>query len=470
MDVEPIGIATLVVALLCWANGPAFSIYALLTATLLGSSAAIILTFLNQANVQPAHLLLGFISADLVRRRTLMPSLSTHPAGFWLMITVGYGVLASLILPRLFAGTTDVFVLRSSDIGLSGQISKVPLGPVTANITQSIYFVGDLVGFLIFASFVRNPRGLTIVAKAVVFCACVNILFAALDLATYWTGTAHLLSFMRNASYRMLDDIQIEGLKRIVGSFSEASSFAYATAALYAFVSTLWIEGVMVGICGIAAALSLVLIAFATSSTGYMVLAVLLPLQYLAVLVKVLQGRASARLIILLVVLPLVAGLAVCIVLLDPTAQATISRLADTLLFNKLATSSGIERNSWNAQAMIVFADTYGLGAGIGSVRASSFAVAVLANIGISGALAYFTFLACVLMPSAPIGSHQPRAIQTAAKVSCFTQLIASMAGASSIDLGLMFFAIAAVASTPIIRVSPACYERDGSRDGRIPA
>jgi len=52
----------------------------------------------------------------------------------------------------------------------------------------------------------------------------VNLTFAGLDLATYFTGTTEVLSFIRNANYAMLVEDQAAGFKRIVGSFPEASS------------------------------------------------------------------------------------------------------------------------------------------------------------------------------------------------------------------------------------------------------
>jgi hypothetical protein len=56
-----------------------------------------------------------------------------------------------------------------------------------------------------------------------------DLAFAAIDLGGYWTGAGDLLAFLRNGSYRMLDNTVILDFKRIVGSFPEASTFAYFT-------------------------------------------------------------------------------------------------------------------------------------------------------------------------------------------------------------------------------------------------
>ena len=40
----------------------------------------------------------------------------------------------------------------------------------------------------------------------------------------------------------MLNDGELGGLKRIVGSFSEAGAYSYAALGLYAFALALWLE------------------------------------------------------------------------------------------------------------------------------------------------------------------------------------------------------------------------------------
>src|SRR5260370_32427338 len=67
----------------------------------------------------------------------------------------------------------------------------------------------------------------------------------------------------------MLDDGAIGNFKRIVGSFPEASPFAYYTVGLFAFCSKLWLARVWSRITGPIALLSLLALTFSTSSSGY---------------------------------------------------------------------------------------------------------------------------------------------------------------------------------------------------------
>lgn len=114
----------------------------------------------------------------------------------------------------------------------------------------------------------------------------------------------------------------------------------------------------------------------------------------------------------------------------------------------KLGTDSGVERIAWNRQALVNFVETYGLGAGVGSVRASSFLAAVPGSIGVFGVVCYgaFLFLA-LLQPRPPLPDPVEDAVRSAARMACFSLLVAASIAGSFIDLGLTFFALAAVAT-----------------------
>src|ERR1700744_3545477 len=73
---------------------------------------------------------------------------------------------------------------------------------------------------------------------------------------------------MRNAQYTLRFDDEVSGMKRIVGSFTEASSFARSTLGLAAFTGTLWVCGRSPALTGPLAAVSFVLVVVSTSSTG----------------------------------------------------------------------------------------------------------------------------------------------------------------------------------------------------------
>ena len=133
---------------------------------------------------------------------------------------------------------------------------------------------------------------------------------------------------------------------------------------------------------------------------------------------------------------------------LNETASAFIQNIADTLIFNKMTTQSGYERAAWNAQAFQVFFDTYGFGAGNGSLRASSFPIVVLANLGIVGTGLVCLFLASIFFGRRHFsGSNRiDDANRQAAKAACFAGLLTATISGALTDLGLPFFAFAAIA------------------------
>jgi hypothetical protein len=107
----------------------------------------------------------------------------------------------------------------------------------------------------------------------------------------------------------------------------------------------------------------------------------------------------------------------------------------------------------WNAQAWRNVVDTMGFGVGVGSVRASSFLIAVPASIGVVGSILYAIYIMAVLSPSkwshAEVSDEDEVKVARAAKLACFAQLLTGMIAGTFIDLGLMFTAYAALASAP---------------------
>jgi len=450
MHIETIGLATLAVCLIGWCVGTGFLIGALFVSTVLGAAAAVTVTSLGSANIQPAYLILGFVVLYAFARPSARMaagiSLTFPREGFWLAATALYAIVAAAFLPRIFAGSTYVYTIARTEVGLGLLLS--PLAPSTGNVTQTVYFVGDLLCFLMVVAFCREPAGVKAIVIAGLTAAAVNLFFAALDLITFWTGTAALLGFLRNATYRMLDDSVVGNFKRIVGSFPEASTFAYYTVGSFAFCAKLWLARVWPRLTGSLALLSVVALVFSTSSSGYAGLAASVALLFFSTLIEVATRPVTraASAFVLLVPLLVATGL-VGLRLYEPAWHAA-SGLVEETVFDKLGTESGVERSRWNRQALTNFVETDGLGGGVGSVRASSFPIAVLGNIGMIGAAVYSVFLIQIFgRRRRGWNDAFPQACQSAARHACFAQLAAASVAGSFIDLGLPFFIFAGLAA-----------------------
>jgi hypothetical protein len=274
-----------------------------------------------------------------------------------------------------------------------------------------------------------------------VVCAAVNLLFAGLDLVTYWSGTTALLGFLRNATYRMLDEAVMGDFKRIVGSFPETSTFAYYTVSLFAFCTKLWLSRVWTFATGPLVLLSLAALVFSTSSSGYAGLAAFLAMLFLVGLGQIATRPVPKPIFAFVTIMPVLVVALVVGLRLHPASWQTVSELVEQTVIDKLSSQSGVERSRWNQQALINIADTAGLGGGVGSVRASSFPIAVLGNIGVIGGLMYGVFLIAVLIRHRRGWTDPfPRACQSAARWACFAQLAAASVAGSFIDLALPFF------------------------------
>lgn len=474
MSIQFIGVVAFLVGLIGLFKGPPIDVWAFLISLLFGAAAGIIFESLGSVNMLPAHIMLGFLMLGMISRPDAMArglqTLAPGRAGFWFFLTVLYGALSAYFMPRLFAGATEVFTVARGNSGPG--LMPAELGPVSGNITQTIYIVGDLVCFLACTSVATTRSGLETLCRATLFCGFLNLLFAVLDYVTFASGTADMLAFMRNATYRMLDDVEIVGFKRIVGSFPEASTFAYATLGFFGFSSRLALAGHYVAVAVPVAALSLMALLLSTSTTAYAGTAICVVLLYGNAVTRLVARGATRGSTAFVFVAPLAAASILLAAMMYDPLWSTAMDLLEKTVFQKANSGSAIERGMWNTQAMLNFKETFYLGAGVGSVRASSVLAAIPASIGVPGTLVYAAFLYRVLArPFAGVLTDRERAIRTAARFACAAQFLAGVFAGTFIDLGLAFFVFAAMATSdcgPLARLTAATSAERASRAALI--
>ncbi|WP_213769818.1 hypothetical protein [Bradyrhizobium sp. dw_78] len=445
MSITPIGLLTIIAGVACLLLGYRATFATLVVATLFGAAAAVLI---GPNNIQPAHLLVAFAAAATLTRSeetaAAFGAMHFPKPGFWLTCLVLYGVVSAFIVPRLMAGITPIIPLGTSEYANTG--STVPLGPVSSNFTQSVYLTADLICFAITAAIASTQAGFVTITGALLAYAAGNVLFALLDIGTYATGTQWLLDFMRNAQYTLHLDDAVNGLKRIVGSFTEASAFARSTLGALGFTGTLFLCGRSPMLTGPLAAASLVLVVLSTSSTGLAGTAPVLLILYATALFRsgfhLNRPYRSAAVLCA----PLVVIAAVLAILLNDAASESLRNYFDLLIFNKSTSDSGIERDSWNAFALQNFFDSDGLGVGLGTARVSSFPLALLSNVGVPGTIFYLFFAASAL--AIPRGT--PRTfwadVRLAARNACLALIIGDTFAAPSVEQGLLFYVLAGMA------------------------
>lgn len=460
MSLEPIGVITLLIGAYCMISGIRATVMSFVLLCTLGSAAALLL---GGANVQPSHLFLVFLAAVSVTWRKIannaLTALRFSEPGFWLLCLVLYGILSSYLMPRLFLGNTYIVPLGSTG-SLITSSGIVPLEPVSSNITQSIYLLGDLACFIIIIAIGSTIDGFKALATALIAYAVANLFFGAVDIATSATGTQDSLKFIRNAQYTFHDEESVGDMRRIIGSWPEASAFAAMTLGALGFTGTMWLYGRSPKITGPLAFLSLVFVLLSTSSTGIVGSIAVIVLLYVVALTRCGTRYAYRFSSAYVIFTPLFAVLILLIVLSNDTVYTKLSDYINTLVFDKANSESGMQRASWNYFAWLNFLDTWGLGVGLGTNRTSSFIMAVLSNLGIPGAIFYSIFITISFGIRRGISRSYFSDIRMAATISAMSLLIAAVIAGPTVDMGLLFYILAGVAAS--------VPERNFSNQGHI--
>lgn len=459
MSVELIGLIVAAFGLLGAFRSLKFAITVLAVASILHAAAAL---FLGGANITPGHLALAFFLLAIVIRseglNATLGSIAYPSPGFFLLLLAFWGVFSGFMMPRLFMYEVWVFPLNTTGL----VFFEVPLRPQSSNINQSIYFISDLLIFAAVAGMARTPQLLKYAAFAMVFATTVNAGIAIIDSVTYKLGLSDLLNIIRNSNYAQLYTHEVMGMKRITGSYPEASAFAGMTTAMFAFCLRLWRGGVYAPYTGWIAGLSLVLIVLAFSSTGYLALAVYLAVVYSGAVTGVESGLARAlksqsRRFFIISLGPLALLMIAIVVAIQPSLLDPVVEMFDESVGSKMSSASGVERMNWNRVGFRSFLETYGLGVGLGSIRCSSFVVGVFANLGIVGAVLFGLFfkeLFAAKYDQAVFRAHpEVEQIVAAGRSGCFALLLAVALSGSTVDLGLMFYMMAGIACASVARV-----------------
>ncbi|SFQ57090.1 hypothetical protein [Donghicola eburneus] len=374
----------------------------------------------------------------------LFATLKPGRPGFILLLLLIVSLLSAFFMPRFFRGDTEVFMLvKVPDWGMAFRLR--PLEPTTQNISQPIRFMISMSAFVILTTLFRKHGSAMQIHKGMILATWVNVLLAFLDVASHAVGFNDLLDVVRTSNMAMLDDQRIMGIKRIAGGFAEASAFGFYTMGLFAYWMRYWFSDKTSWKSGLIALLMFALIIRSTSSSTYLALIAFLGLYFLWHFRTMFKARRALLIYIsTIVAVPMMMIVFIMLFTLNPI----LSGMLDEILLTKMSSDSGVERMMWNTQALTAMIDTYGLGAGIGSVRASSFLYACLGNIGIVGTALYLVFIAQFLLARPPKSERDTHtaAVIAGLQASCIGFLIQAMMSAPYPNLDVVFFAHAGLA------------------------
>ncbi|MBB4567178.1 O-antigen ligase family protein [Rhizobium leucaenae] len=442
------GALTFVVGMAMLAAPVRWSFTVMILSTVFGAAAAFSVPGLGGASVLVPSLFLLFFAIRLFLaygEGPLFAALAPPRPGFCLLVLTIFGLATALFFPRLFQGMTETMTVERS-VGGRNFISLVPLKFSSNNITQSVYAVGGLVCFATTFAFIRKGGTPTNLINGMLVVASVNLGFALADIITYFSHTEFLLGFVRTANYALLTNAEKGGLKRISGTFPEASAFADFTLVLFAMIASLWLSGVRSRATGIVAALLLVALILSTSATALVGLGVVLPVLCLQSFLASRSEPGSGRPVMIVAIMAAMPLVILFVLIAMPDLASGLHDFLDEMLFSKADSQSGRERFMWNSMAYQTFIDTQGFGAGLGSARASSFGLVLLSNLGIPGTLIFALFVLLILKADTRPGRlplREAAAVARAAKAGFITVLVSAATSGTVYDLGLMFYILA---------------------------
>lgn len=473
MEIQVFGVLVLVLGLFALNVGSRWSIYILVVSWLFACAATLSLPAMGGMAIPPDNLFLIFLfirAFNMGGTKGLWQPLAPGSPGFPLLCLGVVALVGAWFLPRAFAGATHVFAI-SHGPGDPNAMGPVPLGPVSGNITQSVYFVSDVVIYSCMTIFLATKNGYRHLAQAILVLAGLNVLAGVIDMASGAVGV-HVLDVIKTANYALHDGEEVGGLRRITGTFTEASTFAGFTMLLFAFTANMWLFGYRPRTTGLITFASAVLLMLSTSATAYVGF-----IAYLTVLLfsrcdRILP-RSRARkgyvfaVAAFLVILALILGL-----VFKPGFVDSVGNFFNDSVLAKASSDSGRERGSWNEQALMNFVQTYGFGIGLGSARTSSFVLALLSNLGFAGAALFCMFAWNCLV--APIPVRAPlfdRMICYSLRQAMFALLIMSSIAGTMFNLGSVFYVFAAGATTLsfITRRAAPGRRLDGARQADPP-
>lgn len=298
----------------------------------------------------------------------------------------GFAVGSALFFPKAFQG----LLVESPREGV-GTIQLVPLHLSLTNLSVAVYLLCCVLFFLIVVEeTAASPRG--VAGRHVVGWTLAGICTAAAvgfyQVLAPRSGLAfpHKL-FDSNPAYAQLYAAAVAGQIRLTGTFTEASVAAwfFGAGTVLCLWQVLFARGRGWYLAGLAC--SGPALVLTESSTGYLILigiALLVPLR-LAWLRRAIAGTVAA----------LMAAVAFLLAFAAWTLQdfRYVHRLLNDLLFGKWRTGSYFQRAFSNRVAYHVFLATHGLGAGWGSLRASSLAATLLGTVGAIGVALALWFL-----------------------------------------------------------------------------
>lgn len=418
-------------------------VYGLLISMSFGTLAVVPLEMSGGVTFLPATVLSSAVIVRLILKAdsaaVIDATLNWRHLGL-LMAFLVYAILITAVAPIVFAGAPTM--------GLNTQ-QLMPLAPGAGNITQGLYLANSCLMTLATFLLLSEEDGRRLFRKALIIGGTAVIATGIVDMATYGSAA---LSALRTASYSLLSNADMAGVRRVVGLQPEASAFGYVALSFGALITFMrpaetlawrwrWLAALAGWSCLLMAALS-------TSSgaiAGLVVFLVIMVCDTIVLLLRGQGGAATGRLrgnLAALIGLAVAAGLVLTVL---PDVASQLAKVFDAAVVRKASTSSFEERLYWNTVSLDGLSATGGFGLGVGSTRASSWFVALACGTGVVGSALLGLFVLNAVFQ--PVGRAEvtDRLLLGGAKRTLLVSLLPFAGSATSVDFGLLIAFVFAV-------------------------
>lgn len=423
--------------------------YLMAVATLpFGMFAVVLLPSLGGLSVV-ATTLFAAMAAALVAAGALFSRepkpLQVNTAALMLGLFSLYSVFSALVLVRFFQGSFLVFPLSRGATGVRVDPNfpavMAPLAPSNANLSQTFYIVIACAFFIAFCQWMRQA-GPGSGERLFAWAAGINIVLGVLNIAQLDV----VLGWVQTATYSLHDQQTMAGIRRAIGGFPEPAPFGLMSAVFFAYFISAWSFSHRLRDF-LLAFLNAAFVILSYSTTGFAALAVVvvvLSLRFLFGLhVKTERSRTSLK----------IAGyfgaaaIATTILVLTPALSIFVD-LIDRLFLSKLDSLSGQERSAWSEAGLDAFFQTWGLGAGAGSLRSNGMLPVMLGSVGLPGTITFLAFLWLTIGRSVrPVTDPVRRRIYISAQTAALAQLTGMMLSMTVPDPTLVLIVCCALAS-----------------------
>jgi hypothetical protein len=305
------------------------------------------------------------------------------------------GIIGAFVLPRIFEGTGVRVLSSGENAGLDGGF-PIPLEPKGTNFFQAFYLLCHLIIFVMTHLLVKEGaikredvlNGIMVGALISLSLGFYQVIAHYLD----WPWPSNILN--SNFGHWQWYESTAGGLPRISSTFKEASIFAMH------FLGALGIFGLGLQkrFFGVLILIGLIL---STSTTAYFGLVLL----FIVWAVLDMPRRAKKTIISAFILLLII------IIAIALDYEVNDGNLIDAMIFDKFEGFSGRQRMNAESMAIDTFYDTFGLGAGVGSMRCSSLITTLLACTGVPGVLSFCFFICFLLQSSFRSNNELDRAV-----------------------------------------------------------